>query len=212
MRWSTALVLVVLSATSLGCGEREEGSVPEAAPMALPDTSASNDTLLMPEFPEPRRGQIVASGAGAYELDATWTGRAAACEDPPVMEILGERPGIGVLVLLQLPGDNRATSYPVTIVEQGAPEPPASQIAVQALEGTGGRAFQGWEGTVEISGLDSRVSGRFAVTLRETSTNDLQKYAGVFQGILIEPLPEEQCRQIKEALTALDSTAADSAQ
>jgi hypothetical protein len=127
-----------------------------------------------------------------------------------MIEVIGRQTGMGVLVLLQLPPvGERVTSYPVTIVEEGAPAPPASQIAVQLLEGSTGRAFQGMEGSIDVYQYDDRVSARFTVILREIATDDLQKYAGVFHQIRVEPLPAEQCAQIKAALEASDSATTD---
>ena len=127
-----------------------------------------------------------------------------------MLEVIGRQPGMGVLVLLQLPpAGERVTSYPVTLVEEGAPTPPASQMAVQLFEGSTGRAFQGMEGSIDVYRYDARVSARFAVTLREIASDDVQKYAGVFHEIRVARLPQEQCAQIKAALEASDSATTD---
>jgi len=129
-----------------------------------------------------------------------------------MMQVLAQQPGIGVLVLLQMPepGD-RITDYPVMIVERGAPVPPASQIAVQLFQGGAASAFQAAEGQVSVYGMDERISGRFAVVLREITSNDLQKYAGVFHGVPITAIPEADCMRVKESLQVTpDSAQADS--
>ena len=66
-------------------------------------------------------------------------------------------------------------------------------------------AFQGLSGEVEIYGLAERLSGRYAVVLREIQTDDEVNFAGVFDGIPVEPLPADMCAAMKEALAAADS-------
>ncbi len=123
-----------------------------------------------------------------------------------MLEVVAEQPGVGTLVLLQLPqADSRLTRYPVTVVDVGAPAPPAAQVAVQLFQERAAYAYQALEGEVEVYGFDERISGRFAVTLREISSDESLRYAGVFHGIPIEVLPEEQCRQVQEALEPSDT-------
>jgi hypothetical protein len=144
-------------------------------------------------------------------LDGAWAAVARMCEDPPMMQVIAQEPGIGILVLLQLPPENqRLTDYPVTIVEYGAPPAPASQIGVQLFQGGAASAFQAMEGQVSVYGFGDRISGQFAVILREIASGDGQKYAGVFESVPIEQIPVDDCRRVKEALEQPDSTASDS--
>ncbi len=207
----TPLIAIAFGSILLGCGESREEDREVAPPaVAEEDSTAVADSLTMPDLPEARRGFLIARGAGPYELDGDWEAQTGACDEPPLLEVVGRTPGMGVLVLLQLPpAGERVTNYPVTIVEEGAPAAPASQIAVQLLEGSTGRAFQGLEGSIDVYRFDDRVSGQFAVTLREIASDDLQKYAGVFHEIPVAPLPEEQCAQFKAALEVPDSAATD---
>lgn len=210
MKRITLIVWALLGSMLLACGEPREEGTETPPPVEEVDSSEVADTLTMPDIPDARRGYLVARGAGPYELDGAWEAQTGTCDDPPMIEVIGRQPGMGVLVLLQLPAaGERVTSYPVTIVEEGAPTPPASQIAVQLLEGSTGRAFQGMEGSIDVYRYDDRVSARFAVSLREIASDDLQKYAGVFHEIRVKPLPQEQCAEIKAALEVSDSAATD---
>ncbi len=186
-----------------------ENARPEPGLRVAEETApASSDSLTMPGIPEPRRRYLTAVSDGPYLLDGSWEAVAGMCQDPPMLEVVGQQPGIGTLVLLQLPpAGQRVTRYPIRIVERGAPEPPAAQVGVQVFRDRA-IAFQATDGEVEIYGFDTRVSGRFRVTLREIGSGDSAKYAGVFHEVAVGPLPEEQCEAAKAALAAdsADST------
>lgn len=211
MKANHVLALLLAAGLTVGCGDRAEENQAEPTPVVPRETDVPFDSLPMPAVPEPRRGYLVATGAGMYALDGAWEAQAQMCEDPPMLEVLAEQPGIGTLVLLQLPSDGeRLTDYPVAIVEQGAPDPPASQIGVQTFQQGGAHGFQAMEGSVSVYGFDERISGRFTVILREISSNDLQKYAGVFHGIPVAHMSDAECLEWKAALATIDSTSADS--
>jgi hypothetical protein len=117
-----------------------------------------------------------------------------------MLQVVAQEPGAGTLVLLQLPpADERVTTYPVALIEAGFPEPPASQVGVQLFVGRNSFAFQAMDGDVEVYAFGARVSGRYAVSLREIASSDTVLYAGVFHGIPIEPIPEDQCLAAKQA-------------
>lgn len=212
------VTFLAIGGFAIACGEASEEQVDEPTP-TVAETPAGeveqepvpSDSFTMPDFPEARRGYLVAAGAGRYTLDGAWEATARMCNDPPMMQLLAQQPGIGTLVLLQLPQENeRLTDYPVTIVERGAPAAPASQIGVQVFQRGNVSTFQALEGEVTVFGFGQRISGQFAVTLREITTEELQKYAGTFQSVPIEEIPEDDCRRLREALAAPDSSVSDS--
>ena len=194
-----ALVTGSLLALVLACGGDEEQPPPQPVPAEVQPTVS--DSIVMPAFPAPRRGYLVARGSGVYDLSGEWPARAGMCEDPAVMQVLAQQPGAGTIVLLRLPPPTeRLAIYPIAIVESGAPPPPAAQIGVQLFQGANTHAFQGLEGQVVLTGISDRVSGRYQVTLREISSNTLAKYAGVFESVMLETLPDAQCAEWKELL------------
>ncbi len=205
-------VALLLTAT-VGCGEQPEDTPPEVVveeepvrPQAVPIES-----IPMPEPPEPRRRFLVALSAGPQDLSGAWEARAAICEDLGVLQVLAETPGFGTLVLFRLPtAGDRVGVYPITYAETGAPEPPASQIGVQLFREGSAFAYQGDDGEVELTAVDERATGRFAVTLREIMSDERVRFAGVFDRIPITPLPEEQCRSIETALFPPDTATQDS--
>jgi hypothetical protein len=214
------LLLAIILVTACGDSAEEEAAEQAAEQAEVASTTADEqpneepvpfDSLPMPDFPEPQRGRLVAVGAGSYDLDGAWPAVARMCEDPPMMQVIAQEPGIGALVLLQLPeAGQRLTDYPVSIVEEGAPDPPASQVGVQLFLSGAASAFQAMEGQVSVFEFEERISGRFAVILREIGSGDGQKYAGVFQGISIEQIPEEDCLRVRQSLEPADSSASDS--
>jgi hypothetical protein len=207
------MTLLAIGSIAIACGEPAEEPAEEPTPVAVDQPEEDPipfDSLPMPDFPEPQRGRLVVRGAGSYMLDGAWEAVARMCDDPPMMQVVAQEPGIGTLVLLQLPPESgRLTDYPVTIVEQGAPPAPASQVGVQIFQGGAASAFQAMEGQVSVYGFDDRISGRFAVILREISSGDGQKYAGVFENVPIEPIAVEDCLRVKEAMEQPDSTVSD---
>lgn len=208
----TALMLGLLAAC--GGGEPAEGadrsdSVGIADDMATPEpvVTVPIESIPMPEYPEARRNFLVAASAGGgRDLSAELEARAAICADPPILQLLAEQPGFGTLLLFQLPPGDRVGTYPIAFAESGAPEPPAAQVGVQVFSGGSAFAYQAVEGAIELTAFDSRVSGRVGVTLREIRSEERVRYAGVFDNVVVAPLPEEQCRAMKEALFPADST------
>lgn len=204
--------LVLVAACGGGSGQADEDSQSLNEMMQsemLDEESAPTEPLEMPDFPSQERGQLVAASAGApggQEMDGSWEAAAAICEDPPMMQVMAGEPGIGTLVLLQLPPANqRVAHYPIVIVDSGPPLPPAAQIGVQLFRGRASYAYQAMDGEVELYGYGDRVSGRFAATLREIQSNDTVLYTGVFHGVGLQPLPLEQCEAAKAALAELDA-------
>jgi hypothetical protein len=201
MRYRRLGVVLGLTAGLLAaCGgeAEEQQAAPESADFL--DEDAPVPPLEMPDYPVQQRGRLVGRAAGPYEIDGAWEARAGICEDPPMLQVVAQEPGTGTLVLLQLPPEGeRVTSYPVALIETGFPEAPASQIGVQLFVGRNSYAFQAMEGDVEVYAFGERVSGRYAVSLREIGSGDTALYAGVFHAVPIEPIPEEQCLAAKEA-------------
>ncbi|MDH3290350.1 MAG: hypothetical protein OEO20_01130 [Gemmatimonadota bacterium] len=203
-----ALVTGSLLALVLACVGDEEQPPPQ--PLPVEGQSTAPDSIVMPAFPASRRGYLVARSSGVYELSGEWPARAGMCEDPAVMEVLAQQPGVGTIVLLRLPPPpERLAIYPIAIVDSGAPPPPAAQIGVQLFQGANAYAFQGLEGQVVLTGMSDRVSGRYEVTLREISSNGLAKYAGVFESVMLETLPDAQCDEWKRELLPTDSVTGD---
>jgi len=175
-----------------------EATAPEPVPF---------DSIPMPAYPEARRGRLVSVSAGEIELSGSWVGQAGVCDEAGFMQILAEVPGRGTLILLQMP-DDRLVSYPVMIVDAGLPPAPAAQVGVQVLEDRGTYAFQASEGEVHLDSIENgEVSGRFATTLREISSDERVRYAGVFSRIPLTPHPQEYCDQLTAALSPPDSAA-----
>ena len=214
MRTLPTVLLISGLALASACGgeSRDDEEAPSLTEMLqnnmLDEDPPPPESLEMPDFPSQQRGRLVAVSAGApggEEINGSWKADAAMCEDPPMMQVIAGEPGIGTLVLLQLPAaEERVARYPIVIVDSGPPPAPAAQIGVQLFRGPASYAYQALEGEVEVYGFGDRVSARFAVKLREIQSDDTVLYAGVFHGVGLQPLPLEQCQAAKAALEELD--------
>lgn len=191
------LLLLIVAA---GCGKQD--AAPSTTTASPADTTqprsaqGSADLPEMPRYPDAGRAHMAVISAGANPGDTIsrdWQADAGWCASPPMLLVKSEMPGVGgTLVLLALPED-RITTYPVTIVTEGLPEPPAAQVGVQVFRSSGPQAYQATEGSVDLYAFGKTVSGRFAVTLREISRNTRIRYAGAFREVPLVQLAESLC-------------------
>jgi hypothetical protein len=187
-----ALVLLLLAAA---CG-RPDRTVADGAAATPDSASAAEGAAPMPAFPEAARGRLAAQSAGPSgtpELRGEWPAEAGTCDQPPMLQLVAQEPGMGTIVLLALPAESRVTRYPIAIVTGGLPTPPAAQVGVNLFRALGTYAFQAADGEVEVYALERVVSGRFAVTLREINTNVRVRYAGTFREVPVKSLDAAQC-------------------
>ena len=158
----------------------------------------------MPAYPLAERGKLAVQSAGPPGTETVardWVAQAGMCETPPMLQIKADEAGSGgTLVLLALP-PNKVANYPVTLVAEGLPTPPAAQVGVQVYTRTGSFAYQAQEGSVEVYAFDKTVSGRFAVTLREITSNERIRYAGAFREVPILKLEPSLCAPAAKGVT-----------
>ena len=181
-----------------------------------PDSPEEQTELAMPSYPPPRSGYLVGVSEGPYDLDGVWGAEAQTCETPRMLQVISWEHGMGTLMVFDIReqadpvaeysvviGDDRLTARP----------PPFVRFGVQQLARARAVAFQGWDGTVEITSYDERVvSGRFAVSLREVQSGDVGLYAGTFERIPIAAPSDSGCvilGPMGSAMEPADSTAPD---
>jgi len=177
------------------CGPSDQASTGSAATDSA-GVAPSDTVVAMPAFPRAARGRLAALNAGVRgtpEIKGEWPAEAGTCDQPPMLQLVAQQPGMGTIILLALPPANRLTRYPVTIAPGGLPTLPAAQVGVNLFRSLGTFAYQAADGEVLVYALDRVVSGRFAVTLREINTNVRVKYAGTFREVPVKPLDAEQC-------------------
>lgn len=173
---------------------RDKPPAPASNPQDASIPAAAESLPPMPPHPVAARGRLaVQSAGGPREIKGDWAAEAGVCVTPPMMLVVAQVQGMGTVVRLSLPDTNRVTSYPITTVAGGLPPPPAAQVGVQVFRPDGPAAYQGGEGSVEIYEFAKLVSGRFAVTLRQISTNARIQYAGAFREIPVKPLDRAHC-------------------
>jgi hypothetical protein len=188
-------------------------SAPDSAgPMGAHAGAALVDTALppMPDFPDAEQGELAIHAVGGLADATHWPARAGRCRTPPMLEVLAEAPTEGLLVLLQLPDSGAVTgTYPVTFSQGGLPTAPAAQLAYERLDAKSGPAtFQALDGTVELTGFDAEATGRFAVTIRNLSTDVQSQLAGSFAGLPIVELEAKMCARALAKDTTKSDTAA----
>jgi hypothetical protein len=168
----------------------------------------------MPDYPEPVRGRLVTRSAGSDEIAGDWPARAGTCEEPRTVQLVASGERVGAILLFYLAAADHVTTYPVVPADSTVPEPPAIRVGVQLLRSRLGDSFQGFDGTVELTELGRRLSGRLQLHLMNIDTRDTVLYAGVFSGVRVRAGSPLECGVLDEteevADTLADSTAADS--
>jgi hypothetical protein len=191
------------------------GGDADEIPRADSAQSDADAPLVMPDYPEPMRGHLVTRSAGADEIAGEWPARAGMCEETRTVQLVASGEGVGAILLFYLaPGADHVATYPAVPVDSTVPEPPAIRVGVQLLRSRMGDSFQAFGGTVEVTELDRRASGRLRLHLVNTDTRDTVLYAGVFSDVRLRSWSPLECGALDEseevADTLADSTAADS--
>jgi hypothetical protein len=204
-RLTVALLLLIV-----GCGRRApQGDGAASDAVAAEDTvTVGADTVLpdMPDLPARRRGYLTAVAVGDVNFEKSWQARAGRCARPPMILVLGDEPGSGGSILLQLPAAGPFTGiYNVRLADStGMPEAPAAQLGFQFFNQQGAAAYQAADGAVELTSLDERrVSGAFHVTMRHINTNHRVRIAGTFEAVDVEPLTPAWCESAQAAQDSL---------
>lgn len=205
MRWCVLLLGGSL-AVACGGGGEEVAETADTLDFDPEDTVLTvQDTVLppMPDYPGQRGGYLVAHAVGATDFELAWPARAGRCSEPAMLLVIAELERSGASVLLELPDGDALVEYPVKLAtDSGAPEPPAAQLGFQFFEDVPS-AYQAAEGTVEVYGIASGVSGRFAITIRHIVNQELARVAGVFHNVDIEDLPPDWCDRARAARDSL---------
>ncbi len=203
-----AVLLVLWGAVALSACGAEPAAQAVLTDSAEADVEQRPMARVMPDYPTPVRGRLVTRSAGHEDLDGEWPARAGTCEESQTLRLIAGEERAGTILLFYLPPEGeRATSYPVVPVDSTVPEPPAVRAGIQLLGTRMGDSYQAFDGTVEVTELDRRVSGRLALHVRNIDTRDTVLYAGVFEGVRVRPLPEEECATAEEPAELPDSLA-----
>jgi hypothetical protein len=198
-----AMLLLALAACSrsvpksAAAGGKKAAAPPPQAPALPPPPDSTAPLPPIPSYPQSHRGRLSVVSAGPTGSDPIvrdWPADAGLCETPPRLLVKSEQPAAGgTIFLLHLPEKSRVTEYPVSFVNKGMVSPPAGVIGVQVYSKMGPVAYQGADGTIQLTSLDQTVSGRFGVTLREMTRGYRIRLAGSFQEIPVNHLDSARC-------------------
>lgn len=183
----------------------------DARDAAGADTMRSIEPALAqhPEPPAPppaRSGQVAGLSAGEIAIEGAWPATAGACEDPALLQVLVDRPDIGVLVLVRFsPAGAGAGVYPLGPLEDGGlPPPGGARVAVQILEDPDPIGLFAVSGEVELTRVGRRASGGVSGVFVDAGSQRQVGFSASFADIPSHQLPHEECRL---AATAADTTA-----
>src|SRR5260370_19428934 len=150
----------------------------------------------MPAFPTAQGGRLVvrSSGpSGSPDLGREWTAQAGICDTPSTLQISAEQPGAGGVLVRVALSSQKTTSYLIVPVIQGSSTAPGAQMGVQVYTKVGSFAYQAQDGSVDVSSFRSNVTGRFAVTLTEITSNARLRFVGSFRDIPVMTLDPSLC-------------------
>lgn len=199
---------IVVVAAMVGCGRGDRVQYdPEVVIDSVQPLPA--ESLSMPAYPDMERGRLDALSTGFFDITGSWTARAEVCDDPPILVVQAMSSGarsFGVIVLFHLPSEGRFGTYRIVTVDSTHPSGAAALIGVQDHRQRLGHTFEAYAGSAELSAFDERVSGRFAVTMRDFQSDVHVKYAGVFHELPVDRFPDAFCREYGEGGVPSDSS------
>jgi len=186
-------MLVLAAALLLACGEE---TVPEDEEIVIPDRR-SRLTLeqlpAMPEYPAAAQGHLVAVSAGDFTIEGSWPAQVGVCEPAGPLELYTSDLRQGTAVVLHFAERRVEGTYAVLSPDSAVGQERVAHIGVQVYGDRQAFGFRAIDGQLEVSDFGNHVSGRFATTIRETQSEILTRYVGVFTELPVEPLTIDYC-------------------
>ena len=122
----------------------------------------------MPDYPEGEKGKLVSLSDGDFPINGAWGAEAGVCVAEGTLELYTEDLRDGTAIVLHFPDSLMMGSYPVMSADTGLAEERVARIGAQVFRENEAYGFRAIDGTVEVSEIDERLSGRFQSTLKET--------------------------------------------
>ncbi|KPJ96653.1 MAG: hypothetical protein AMS18_00525 [Gemmatimonas sp. SG8_17] len=204
-------MLVVTAAFLLACGEE---TVPEAEEIVIPDRRnrlTLEQLPAMPEYPVAEQGHLVAVSSGDFIMDGSWPAYVGVCEPAGPLELYTDDLRQGTAVVLHFVGGRVEGTYSVLLPDSAIGQERVAHIGVQLYRENQAFGFRAIEGQLEVADFGNHVSGRFATTIRETQTEILTRYVGVFMEIAVERLTTDYCLSLRADTLAVPGAADDTA-
>ncbi len=195
MRVATALTIVALAACSPAVeSEPTEGSVQEDEPGTTRLTL--EELPPMPGYPDSQNGKLVVISDGDFSINKAWEAEAGFCDGGILLELYAESDSSGTVIVLQHPDSDVIGEYAVILADSVNPAERAARIAVQVFAGREAFGLQAIMGSLEVTEVGDRISGRFTATLRELDGGVLTRFVGVFRNVRVNLLAEDYCREL----------------
>jgi len=208
MRVPIALTVVAL----LGCSPTVE-SEPTKERFQADEPGTTRRTIEelppMPGYPDSQDGKLVVISDGDFSINRAWAAEAGFCDGGVLLELYAEGDSSGTVIVLQHPDNDVIGDYAVVLADSVNPEERAARIGAQVFEGGDAFGLEAIMGSLEVTEVGDRISGRFTSTIRELDSRVLTRYVGVFSNVPMNLLSEDYCRQLypeQEPQTDPDST------
>jgi len=205
-------LVMALWGVLLACGGGEPAQIGELNEAeALAQDSMLRDTSTILEVELPRRDELSLFGVGSHDFRGRFRAAASLCEDLRFLELMVRTDSLDTIMLFHIPESEESVAGPYVV------SPPAAdsfmvgsvRVGFQLLRGRTGWVFRGIVGSVELTEWGPRISGIFAVTMREVATGQITKISGQFKSVRILKADEDECAVTASAFVDPDSVRAD---
>jgi hypothetical protein len=196
---------VLLACGGGGPAQFEELSEEEA----LEQDSILRDTSTILEVEVPRRDELSFFGVGGRDFRGRFRATANLCEDLRFLELTVRTDSLDTIMLFHLPESEESAAGPY-VVSSPMEEyfvVGSVRVGLQLIRGRTGWVSRGIGGSVELTEWGPRMSGTFAVTMREAATEQIMKIRGQFKSVRIFPADEAECAVAASAFVNPDSAA-----
>jgi hypothetical protein len=150
----------------------------------------------MPGYPTSQDGKLVVISDGDFSINKSWEATAGFCDGGVLLELFAEGDSSGSVIVLQHPDGDVIGEYTVVLADSVDPGERSARIGAQMFKGREAFGLQAIMGSLEVTEVSDRLSGRFTSTIRELESAVLTRYVGVFQDVPVNLLPEDYCRSL----------------
>jgi hypothetical protein len=191
-----AFSLTIVALGLLGCGATVEE--PAATEETQDTVAVTVSRPTMPEVPPAPVGHLAlmtASRSDQYLVDGQWKAYVDRCESAGIAQVLAQTEGYGIAVLL--PWDSSGPlSLPVMAVNDTTLPEESVRVVVQIYPEDRAYVLKAIDGTADLEISAGSITGRFTVTLVESTYRDTVLGAGSFESLPVRMVGDEYCQPL----------------